>query len=78
MRFYGRLADTVAREIEMDMPEGCSVADLREALAARYPQAEIILQSSRSRACVGDSLVGDDQLIANGETVEFMPPVSGG
>jgi molybdopterin converting factor small subunit len=74
--FYGRLAETIGSEL--DMPGGCSVAELRERLIEHHPAAEATLRSSRSRACVGDTLVADDFAIGADTTVEFLPPVSGG
>jgi molybdopterin converting factor small subunit len=74
--FYGRLAETIASEL--DMPGGGSVAELRERLIHDYPAAEPTLRSNHSRACVGDTLVGDDYPIGPDMTVELLPPVSGG
>ena len=76
MLFYGRLAETIGSELEV--PGGCSVAELREKLIFDHPAAEQTLRSSRSRACVGDTLVPDDFAIGADTTVEFLPPVSGG
>ena len=76
--FYGRLAESIAAEIEVDALPGSSVAQLRERLIADYPEAEQSLRSRRSRACVGDTLVQDDHVLQAAETVEFLPPVSGG
>jgi molybdopterin converting factor small subunit len=76
--FYGRLADAIGPELEVDALPGCSVAELRERLAADHPEAGDVLRSKRALTCVGDSLVRDDHRLAADDTVEFMPPVSGG
>lgn len=76
VQFYGRLAETIGGQL--DIPGGCSVAELREALIRDHPAAEQTLRSSRSRACVGDTMVPDDFAVAPDATVEFLPPVSGG
>jgi molybdopterin converting factor small subunit len=76
--FYGRLAEAIAPEIELDISTGYSVSQLREMLAAAHPDAAATLASKRSRACVGHALVGEGHLIGAGEQVEFLPPVSGG
>jgi molybdopterin converting factor small subunit len=76
--FYGRLAESIAAEVEVDALPGSSVAQLREQLMANYPEAGQSLRSRRSRACVGDTLVSDDHLLEATDTVEFLPPVSGG
>lgn len=76
--FYGRLADAVGAEMDIESPGGCSVAELRERLVARHPEIEHVLRSRRARACVGDSAVNDDYRLAADDTLEFLPPVSGG
>ena len=76
--FYGRLADTIGSELEVEAPPGRSVGELRERLIAEHPQAEQPLRSKRARTCVGDKLVGDDYRLALGDKLEFLPPVSGG
>jgi molybdopterin converting factor small subunit len=76
--FYGRLAEALGPELEIDAPAGCSVAELREKLIAEYPQAEQPLHSCRARACVGDALVRDTYVLKAADSVEFLPPVSGG
>ena len=76
--FYGRLAEAIAPEIELDAPSGCSVAQLRERLAAAYPKAGQALLSRQVRACVASAFVHDDSLVGAADTVEFLPPVSGG
>ena len=77
IHFYGRLAESVGRDIEVDVPESCSVADLRELLATEYPRAANAL-GHRIRALVGDRVVADSHIVRPGDSVEFFPPVSGG
>jgi len=76
--FYGRLAEAIASEIEIEASDGCRLAELREGLASNHPAAAKALASAYSRACLGDALVTDDQWIGPGDTVSFLPPVSGG
>jgi molybdopterin converting factor small subunit len=76
--FYGRLADLIGRELDVSLPTGSSVSQLRDRLAAEHPAAEQVLRSQRARTCIGDTLVRDDHVLQGGETVEFLPPVSGG
>jgi molybdopterin converting factor small subunit len=75
IRFYGRLADAIAPEIER-ATGGCSIADLRSRIASGFPAAEATL--GRSRACVGNRIAGDEQQVGDADLVEFLPPVSGG
>ena len=73
---YGRLADAIGRNTDVDAPSISSVGELRNELARRHPAAAQTL--GRSRACVGRSFVGDDHVVTTSEEVEFLPPVSGG
>jgi molybdopterin converting factor small subunit len=77
IHFYGRLADSLGRNIEVELPESCSVADLRERLANEHPQIANAL-GHRVRACVGDMIVPDSHIVRPCDSVEFFPPVSGG
>ena len=76
--FYGRLAETLGPELEIETPPGCSVAELRDRLVAEHPEAEHPLRSKRALACVGDALVRDTYVLKAADSVEFLPPVSGG
>lgn len=76
VRFYGRLADAIGREAEIEVGQDASISDLRDALAAKYPDLAGIL--SRSRGCIANVLVGDYQRIETANRVEFLPPVCGG
>jgi molybdopterin converting factor small subunit len=76
--FYGRLAEAIGRELEVDFAPGCSVAELRGKLVAQFPAVADALRSKRALTCVGDRLVRDGDRLGAGETLEFLPPVSGG
>jgi len=76
--FYGRLAEAIAPAIELDASAACSIAELRQRLAAEHPEAAATLASKRSRALIGASLVDEDHVIRPGDQIEFLPPVSGG
>jgi molybdopterin converting factor small subunit len=78
IRFYGKLSEKLGSEIEVDSSAATNtVVKLRNLLAEMYPECSTDLQR-RSRACIEDSIVGDAHKLAGNETVEFMPPVSGG
>ena len=76
--FYGRLAEAIGPELEVDAQPGSSVGELRDRLAAEHPEIENVLRNKRARACIGQSLVHDDYVPAPTDTLEFLPPVSGG
>lgn len=76
--FYGRLAEAIGSELELEAPSDASVAEVRDRLCVLYPQVSGTLRNRRTRACIGDRLVGDEHRPAAADTLEFLPPVSGG
>ena len=77
VRFYGRLADLLGERVRLDLAD-CSVGQLRTAIAERHPAARAEILSQRVRACVGDTIVGEEHVVGPADEVEFFPPVSGG
>ena len=78
VRFYGKLADLFGSEREIAIEPPCTVAELREQLARKHPQAAESLQHRRVRACIGDEIVRDADAVPDGAVLEFLAPVSGG
>jgi molybdopterin converting factor small subunit len=77
--FFGKLGEAIGREVEMGLdPGSVTVAELRAFLARRYPAVAADLRSPGLRACVGDTIVGEDFRIGPEASVEFFPPLSGG
>jgi molybdopterin converting factor small subunit len=76
--FYGRLADTIGREVEIDMGRECSVGELRSRIATLYPHAADDLASPRVKACVGETIVPDGFRVRPDQNVEILAPLSGG
>jgi len=76
--FYGKLAAALGSDVEIALDEGCSVADLRRALADAYPTVRDDLLSRTTRACIGDEVVGEQHRLDGNARVELLPPVSGG
>ena len=78
IRFYGRLGEKLGGEIDLALPqETGTVAELRSVLARMFPDAAGDLLQ-RSRACIADTIVGEDRALAGADMVEFFPPLSGG
>ena len=75
IRFYGRLGDAIAPEIEL-AAAGRTVGEVRRRLATDHAAAAGSLEASR--ALIAGRVVGDDQPIGEAEELEFLPPVSGG
>ncbi len=76
--FYGRLADAIEPHVIVETSDGCSIAELRERLSSEYPRGSATLRDRRTRAIVADAVVPEDYRPNANETVEFLPPVSGG
>ena len=77
--FFGKLAETIGRDVRVELPSGgCTVSELRKLLASRYPDSTADLTSPSLKAWVDDGLVGEDFRVAAGGKVEFFPPLSGG
>jgi molybdopterin converting factor subunit 1 len=75
--FFARARDLVGSErINLTMPVGATVGDLRRCLAERFPQlAELLI---RSALAVGDEFADDNTVLATAANVALLPPVSGG
>ena len=77
IEFYGRLAERLGRKIEVSAPD-CPIAELRRLLAELRPEAAADLLRPGVRACVDDVLVPDHHVVRAGQSIAFLPPVSGG
>lgn len=76
--FFGRLREALGGARELGVVDGETVAQLRRRLADLNPDAAEELLSPRNRACMDDSVVGEDFVVAGQDSVEFFPPLSGG
>ena len=63
-------------EIELDLPEGGTVADLRSRLAERFPVFAGRMESIA--VSVNQEFAGDALTISSGDEVALIPPISGG
>lgn len=76
--FFGKLRDLLGEAREVAAQRGETVAQLRRRLADLNPEGAGALLCPTNRACVGDSIVAEDFVPSGEESVEFLPPVSGG
>lgn len=77
--FYGRLAELIGQQIDLDVPGGqCTIQDLKALIAREHPDASQHLLDRSVRGCVADEIVPDSFVVGDGQRVEFFPPVSGG
>ena len=65
-----------ASEMEIDMPEGSRVADLRERLDRDHPKLAPLWP--RLAVAVEGRVAGQDEPLTDGAEVALLPPVSGG
>ncbi len=65
-----------ADEMTFSLPEGATVADLRDLLVEQYPPFEALFP--RLAVAVGGEFAGLDRQIPSGAEVALLPPVSGG
>jgi len=75
---YGKLAAALGNEVEVAVGDGCTITDLRRAVAAAHPGERDALLSCGTRACVDDVIVSESHLLRSTDRVELLPPVSGG
>ena len=77
VRLFAGIAEAAGeRVIALDLPNGASAADARDAVAARFPVAA--LACSRVALAVNASYAAPEQPLAAGDEVALIPPVSGG
>jgi MoaE-MoaD fusion protein len=65
-----------ATELEMELPEGSRVADLRDRLDSGHPALTPLWP--RLAVAVDGRIAGPDALLSDGVEVALLPPVSGG
>ena len=76
--FFGQLAERLGREIELDVPAPCTIAELRTQLCEAIPDAAPQLSREKARACIDQVMVGEGALAAPDREIAFIPPLSGG
>ena len=74
---FGSLREAAgAKELAVALPERARVVALRELLMASQPAFEKL--AGRLRVAVNREFASDDAVLADGDEVAFLPPVSGG
>lgn len=76
IRAFGIAKDILsATSLSYDIPEGCTIHELKSRLLQDFPDFERL----RSLAfAINESYVGDTDEIRQGDEVVLIPPVSGG
>lgn len=75
--FFATLREKAgARSMDLDLPSGATVGEVKARLAAEIPSLRDAL--AISLAAVNQDFAADDQPIPDGAEIAFFPPVSGG
>ena len=74
--FFGHFRDIHPDGLEMDLPDRSTVADLASTLGSQDPRLEPIVRICR--AAVSEEYVPTNTVLKAGDTVAFIPPMSGG
>ncbi len=77
IRYFASLRETTGQSEEaLILPEGATVAALREILLARYPRLQTVIE--RALCAVNHQYVSLETTLREGDEVVFIPPVGGG
>jgi molybdopterin converting factor subunit 1 len=77
VRLYAGLQGLVGkRDVELSLPAGATVEQLRSRIVDEYPVLEALI--STLVVAVNEEMVPTDHVIAEGEHVELIPPIAGG
>jgi molybdopterin converting factor subunit 1 len=75
--FFATLKDKArTRQAEFDLPEGTTLAQLKNLVLERYPEMDGVL--GHCLASINHNYQTDDGVIPSDAEVAFFPPVSGG
>ena len=77
LKLFAAAKDVVGSpEAVVSMPEGASVADLRQQLVSTYPELSQLM--THCRFAIDNDYVGDDAVLRGDADIACIPPVSGG
>lgn len=71
--FFAHLKDSVGEESITKDASGKTISELKQVLSEKYG-----LKLDTVMAAVNEEFASDDEVIKDGDTVAFIPPVSGG
>lgn len=77
VRLFARARELAGTDVaHVDFAATATVAEIRNGLAARYPEAAGLIACSAM--AVNGEYAAEDQPVADGDEVALIPPVSGG
>jgi molybdopterin synthase sulfur carrier subunit len=79
LRFFASLRESLGAHGALELPEGSTVAQARDALIARgAPFAQALARGRAVRAACNQTLCDEGTVLAAGDELAFFPPVTGG
>ncbi|HNU11897.1 MAG TPA: molybdopterin converting factor subunit 1 [Rubrivivax sp.] len=79
VRYFASLREALGAAETVELPEGTTLAGLRDALVARGGAHAQALSRQRALRCALDQVMAEEaSVIADGAEVAFFPPVTGG
>jgi sulfur-carrier protein len=79
VRYFASLREALGPGETVHLPEGSTVADLRQALVLRGgAHAQALAPARVLRAAVAQVMCDQSVVLRNGQEVAFFPPVTGG
>jgi sulfur-carrier protein len=79
LRFFARLREQLGAEGRLQLPEGSTVGQARDALLAMgEPQASALARGKAVRAALNQTLCAETAVLKDGDELAFFPPVTGG
>jgi molybdopterin synthase sulfur carrier subunit len=79
LRFFASLREALGAQAVLELPQGASVADAREALLAQgEPFAGALARGRALRAALNQTLCEEAAVLQEGDELAFFPPVTGG
>jgi molybdopterin converting factor subunit 1 len=77
VRFFARARELAGADmLNLDLPAGATVAELRRRIALAYPQIQSML--ARCAIAVNEEFADDESVLPQDAEVAVLPPVSGG
>ena len=79
LRYFASLREALGTADSIEMPDGSTVATLRDTLLARGGRhAELLARGRAVRCALNQTLCDESAPLEEGAEVAFFPPVTGG
>lgn len=77
IKMFAKIRDMVgADEVPLEVPDGCTVAELLAKLEEHHPNVSGML--AKSMVAIDNEFAAGDQVLTETDEVAILPPVSGG